>query len=82
MEALEVLFNKFCEKIEDSKEVKDSLKEINKYLDKIENNISYEDVFSFDEAIGSYGLYNLKQGFMAGFEIARQLFTGQNNKSK
>ena len=73
---LETLYYEWADNLEgDTKEVKEAFKKINEYENALRSALS-DDFLPFDDAIMYVASTSQKQGFMAGFEIARQLLTG------
>ena len=59
----------------DSEEVIKAFRELSKFDKEIKTALS-EDFFEYDDAVMNVISTSQKQGFMAGFEIARQLMVG------
>lgn len=79
MQILERIYYEWLEKLQDSNEVNDAMKKICNFDDKLRQNMG-KDFYDLDNAIMGYSSASQKQGFMGGFEVARQLFLGGNLK--
>lgn len=73
---LEKIYYEWLEDSEETKEVKEAYREIEKFNDLLKNSLKKEDFFKLDDAIVEHFSVGQKQGFMAGFEICKKLLLG------
>lgn len=76
LSALDVIYYEWIDDLhENTKEVNEAFMKLNKYEDVLKNALS-DEFFYYDNAVMDMISASQKQGFIAGFEFARQLFTG------
>lgn len=71
---LDVIYYEWLSNLRDTKEVKDAFKRLNEYEDTLKNALS-DEFFPYDDAVMKAIGESQKQGFMGGFEVAKQLLT-------
>lgn len=72
---LERIYYEWCCELEDEQKVIDANENLSVFDEKIEKALG-NDFFKYDDAVMEFVSQSQKQGFMAGFEIARQIMTG------
>lgn len=82
MNALETLYYEWNNTSGRNEKVDSVEKDIDRILDTVRNGgmIARKDFFQLEDLIGDYGSISEKHGFMAGFEVAKQLFLGGSVK--
>lgn len=77
MNVLETLYTEWCSDLQDNKEVREAAKVLGKFDEELKD-VMKDSYFDLDCTIMNFASASQKQGFKAGFEIARQLFLGGN----
>lgn len=79
MQILERIYFEWCQEMKDSSAVDEAMKKLSSFNDQLRESVR-EDYYRLDEAIMDLASESQKQGFMAGFEVAKQLFLGGSVK--
>lgn len=77
MNVLETLYHEWCSNLQDNREVEEAANELSKFDEELKDAMK-DNCFDLDCAIFNFASVSQKQGFMGGFEVARQLFLGGN----